>query len=104
MVVDEYAQVLLNLLVYPLRLPIRLRVVRRRRIALDAHQLVKVPHEPGLELGASVVDDLLGNAVQPENVVSVDFCHAMCRQGCLGGNDMYLLGESIHHHTNGIVP
>ena len=102
--VDEYAQVLLNLLVYPLCLPICLRVVCCGRIALDAHQLVKVLHEPGLELGTSVMDDLLGNAVQPENVVSVDFCHAMCRQGCLGGDDMYLLGESIHHHADGIVP
>ena len=104
MVVDEYAQILLNLLVYPLRLSIRLLVVRRRRIALDAHQLVEVLHEPGLELGTSIMDDLPGNPMQPEDVVSVDLSHAMCRQGCLGGNDMYLLGESIHHHTNGIVP
>ena len=102
--VDEYAQVLLDLLVYPLRLPICLWVVRRRRVALDAHQLVKVLHEPGLELGASIVDDLPGNPVQPEDVVSVDLSHAVCCQGCLGRDDVYLLGEPIHHHADGIVP
>ena len=61
--VDEYAQILLDLLVYPLRLSICLWVVCRGRVALDAHQLVKVLHEPGLELGASIVDDLPGNSV-----------------------------------------
>ena len=102
--VDEYAQVLLDLLVYPRRLSIRLWVVRRGRVALDAHQLVKVLHEPGLELGASIMDDLPGNPVQPEDMVSVDLSHAMGRQGCLGRNDVNLFGESIHHHANGIVP
>ena len=51
--------------------PSVLRVVRRRRVALDAHQLVKVLHEPGLELGASIMDDLPGNPMQPEDVISV---------------------------------
>ena len=104
MVVDDYAQVLLDLLVDSFRLPIRLRVVRRGGIALDAHQLVEVLHEPGLELGASIMDDLPGNPVQSKDVVSVDLGHAVCRQGCLGRNDVYLFGKSIHHHANGIIP
>ena len=102
--VDEYAQILLNLLVNSLCLSVCLWVICRRRVALDAHQLVKVLHEPGLELGASIVNDLPGNTVQSENVVSVDLSHAVRRQGCLGWNDVYLLGESIHHHANDIVP
>ena len=102
--VDEYAQILLDLLVYPLRLSVHLRVVQRGRIALDAHQLVKVFHGPGLKLGAPIMDDLPGNTVQPEDVISVDLCHAMCHHRCLGGDDMYLLGKSIHHHADGIVP
>ena len=102
--VDEYAQVLLNLLVDSFRLPIRLRMVRRGGIAFDAHQFVEVLHEPGLELGASIVNDLPGDTVQSEDVISINLCHAVHRQGCLGWNDMYLLGESVHHHANGIVP
>ena len=102
--VDEYAQILLNLLVYPLCLSVCLWVVCRRRVALNAHQLVKVLHEPGLELGASIVNDLPGDTVQSEDMISINLCHAVRRQGCLGWDDVYLLGKSIHCHANGIVP
>ena len=50
------------------------------------------------------MDDLLGDAMEPEDVVPVDLCHAMYHQGGLGWDEMDLFKEPVHHHTNGIVP
>ena len=101
--INKNVQILLNLLVDSFRLPVHLRVICHQGIALNAHQSIKVPHELEFELGASIMDNLPGNSVQPEDVVSVDFCHDVCHQGCLGQNDVYLFGKLIHHHANGIV-
>ena len=101
--VDEETEVLFQLLVDPFRLSIGLRVVRRGGVVLDAQELVKVRHEVRLKLGSSIVDDLGGNAVELEHVVTKQLGHAFSREGGVRGNRVHLLGEAVHNHADGVV-
>ena len=50
------------------------------------------------------MDDLLRDAMELEDVIAIQLGHALQCLGGVGGQDMNLLGETIHHHTDGIVP
>ena len=78
MVIDEDVEILFNLLVDPFCLSIDLGMLCHQRVTLDPNQFVEVSHEFRLKLGASIVDDLPGNAMEPEDMVPIVFCHAMC--------------------------
>ena len=77
MVIDADPQVLLYLLVDPFRLPIGLWVVGSGGIPFDVQQLVKILHEARVKLGAPVMDDLLGDAMELEHMIAIQPCHAL---------------------------
>ena len=68
-VVDAESQILFQLLVHPLCLPIHLWVVGCGGVVLDAQEPVEADRELRLELWAPVMDDLLGDSMQPKDVV-----------------------------------
>ena len=104
MVINEYPQVLLYFLVDPFCLPVGLWVVGSGGIPFDVQQLVQVLHEVRVELGTPVMDDLLRDAMELEDVIAVQLGHALRCDGGVGRQDVNLLGETIHHHADGIVP
>ena len=103
MVVDEDAQVCLDLLIDSFRLSISLGVIRRGEVSFNAEQLVQVLHELGVELGSSVMDDFLGNAVKSEDLVLVHLCHSFRCDRHVGGDGMDLLREFVHKDADSIV-
>ena len=78
-------------------------MIRRRRIVLDAKEGVEVDHELGLELGSTIVDDLLRNTMQTEHMITEQLGHAFGSQGRGGGNRMHLFGIAINYDANGIM-
>ena len=85
MVIDKDPQVLLYLLVDPLRLPIGLWVVGSGGIPFDVQQLVEILHEVRVELGAPVMDDLLRDAMELKDMIAIQPCHALRGDGGVGG-------------------
>ena len=77
MVVDVDPQVLFDLLIDPFGLSIGLWVVGRREVPFDVQQSVQVLHEMRVRLGASVVDNLCGNAMQSEDLIFVHLGHPL---------------------------
>ena len=101
-VVDVEPQILLQLLVHPLRLAIRLWVVGCGGVVLDPQEPVEADWKLGQELWAPVMDYLLGDSMQPKDMVPQ-------QPGCVlgiecggSGYGMHLLGESINHYKDGI--
>ena len=43
-------------------------------------------------------------AMKFEHMITIQPGHAFRCDGCVGGEDVNLLGEAVHHHTDGIVP
>ena len=103
MVVDEDAQVCLDLLIDSFCLSISLGVVGCGEVSFNAKSPVQVLHELGVELGSSVMDDLLGNAVESENLVLVHLCHSFRCDRHVGGNGMDLLCEFVDKDADSIV-
>ena len=77
MVIDKDPQVLLNLLVDLPHLSIGLRVIGSGGIPFDVQQFVQVLYEVQVELGGSVMDDFLGNAMEFKDMVSIQPGHAV---------------------------
>ena len=100
MVVNEDGQVSFDLLINPFHLTISLGVVGRGEVSFNAKSPVQVLHELGVKLGSSVVDDLLGNAVESENLVSVHLCHSLCH---VSVNGMELFCEFVYKDADSIV-
>ena len=76
MIINAYPQVLLYLLVDPLRLPIGLWVVGSGGIPFDVQQLLKILHEARVKLWAPVMDDLLRDAMKLKDMITIQPCHA----------------------------
>lgn len=70
MVVAKDTKIVLNFLVNPLRLTIRLRMIGRTGIALDVKKLVEITHECRYEVGTPVTNDLPRESMIPEDIVS----------------------------------
>ena len=68
-VVDVEMQVLLQLLVHPFCLAVRLWMVGGGGVIFDAHQSVEVDGKLGLKLRSLVMDDLRGNSVKSKCIV-----------------------------------
>ena len=102
-VVDVEPQILLQFLVRPLSLAVRLWVVGCGGVVLDAQEPVKADRKLGLELGAPVMDYLLGDSMQSKNIIPQ-------QPGCVlgierggSGDGMHLLGEPVNHDKDGIL-
>ena len=49
------------------------------------------------------MNDLLGYAMELEHMIAIQPGHAFQSDGGVGEQNMNLLGEEIHHHTDGIL-
>ena len=76
-VVDIDPEVLLNLLIDPLCLPIGLRIVCHAGVPLYANESIQVFHEEWIKLKASVMDNFSWDTVESKQMVPVDFSHAL---------------------------
>ncbi len=67
--VDEYPEILIQLLVYPFSLSIRLWMPSRQSCELDSEKSVELLRECGDELGSTVRYDIVGETMVLPDIV-----------------------------------
>lgn len=99
----EESEVLLDFFVYLFSLPIHLRVVHGRKLAIDTELLVQSFDESGCELRSSVTDDASGEAVKLEHIANVKVCDTFYVDLIRGKSKMCLFYVQIDVHSDGCV-
>ena len=97
-------QVLLQLLVDLLGLPIGLEVVHRGGVQLHIKEVVQLAGELGHELKSMVQDIGIRQAMQLPDVLPVEVGSLHGGASGVSRNEVCLLTIEVHNYHNGIVP
>lgn len=89
---------LLQLLIDPLRLAIGLRMVPLRETSCGSNQLTEGPPHTGGELGASVTDNVLGEAKNSKYMVKSKLRNLKCSRQLWKRYEMARLTKSVHNN------
>jgi hypothetical protein len=102
--VCKESKVLFDFLISAFGLAIRLGMVRGGECMGDAELLIQSFHELRRKLGASIGDDLGGDAMETEYLLVMDIGNTFSVDVRCGRNDMYLFAVVVNIHGDCVIP